>query len=799
MKEGAFSPTDWKFLAGLFLAVFIFFPEVFFLKVSFLSGDHRAQHYPWAAFLAENVKHFRLPWWTSYFHCGFPLLAEGQVGAFYPLNLFFYFFFPVFFAYTYQILFHYLLGGFFFYAYLRSIKLSSLAAFLGSLIYLFGTAQGGYYYNVISQKVLIWFPLTLLLCDQILERGKKRFVFWLALIFAVQMFAGYLQFAVYSIAFSSLYFCWFALRKTCSPHPSPQWGEGRVRGSIFVSHLGLLALSLILSAVIALPQLGSTLELAGFSRRFVYPLEFAFVGSMNPAALATLFFPQWDGFLRSEIYVGAAGLFFLLVSMLTRKSSKEIFFWVMAVLALALALGKFNPLYVLGIKLTQFSSFRVPAKFIFFAAFAFSVLCAFGFEKWWLAPSPQPSPQRGEGRVRGRQSACATAGRLFNLLVLTGVLALIISNAVLRFFEARIKGFFINYIQNHYGGTILHPRPLESYLQQFEEMYAEVIRMTSLWDFWIAGFIFFLILSAFWVHQSRKWKARLPRLASWGFIGITFLNLYFYSFTSIKGSLEPYSFVEPPSKIIDFLKDQPAGFRIHRLLEKTASSEELPLVPHNHMLYGLSITGAYSPLVLADYYDYFEALGDINDSQRLIPADVENVKQSESRIDFLSVKYLLSDYRLEGERYRFVLEENGGFLYDNPHALPRAFFIAGDVPETERISLDSVSAAQIDEAPSQQEIRIQGNASGPGFLIMSDLYYPGWKAEVNGHAVEILKAGKLFRAIRLEKEGAFDARLRFEPVWKKGVWIMLVFSFVCLIYPMLAPCFHGQKKDIQGP
>jgi len=782
MKERAFSLTDWKFIAGLFLAVFIFFPEVFFLKVSFLSGDHRAQHYPWAAFLAENVKHFRLPWWTSYFHCGFPLLAEGQVGAFYPPNLLFYFAFPVFFAYTYQILFHYLLGGFLFYAYVRFLKVSSLAAFLGSLIYLFGTAQGGYYYNVNSQKVLIWLPLTLLLCDQIIEKGKKRYVFWLALVFAVQMFAGYLQFAVYSIAFSCLYFCWFAVRNAIVEKKT----------GVLISHLGLLAVSVILSGVIASPQLGSTIELARFSRRFVYPLEFAFVGSMNPAALATLFFPQWDGFLRSEIYVGAAGLFFLLVSMLTRKNSKEVFFWTMAALALGLALGKFNPLYVLGIKLTQFSSFRVPAKFIFFAAFAFSVLCAFGFEKWMT--------------WKGEEGSLKKIGRIFYGLVLAGISALVMVNGMLRIFESPVKGYLKNYIQNHYGGTLLHPRPLESYLQQLEDMYAEVIRMTSLWDFWIAGFIAFLIINAFWVHQSRKWKATLPQLASWGFIGITFLSLYFYSFTSIKGSLEPYSFVEPPSKIVDFLKSSltltlsPEGsFRIHRLLKKTASSEELPLVPHNHMLYGLSITGAYSPLVLADYYDYFETLGDINDSQRLLPADVENVKQSESRIDFLSVKYLLSDYRLEGERYRLVLEENGGFLYDNPHALPRAFFIAGDVPETERISLDSVSAAQIDEAPSQQEIRIQGNASGPGFLIMSDLYYPGWKAEVNGHAVEILKAGKLFWAIRLEKEGAFDARLRFEPVWKKGVWVTLVFSFVCLIYPMLAPCFHGQKKDIQEP
>ncbi|MCM8774824.1 MAG: hypothetical protein NC930_00480, partial [Candidatus Omnitrophica bacterium] len=276
----------------------LFFYDIWTLRVGFYSGDHRVQHYPWAQFFWGHLRQFKLPWWTSQIHCGFPLLAEGQIGAFYPLNLLFYYLFPIRLAYSYEVFAHYALAGLFCYVYLRSLKLSYGASLLGTFVYLFGSAQGGYYYNITSQKVLVWLPLAFYLTDQIVEQKRVLWTAWLSLIFAVQIFAGYLQYAIYAIGFSVFYFLWFSVLGF--------WRQKNLRE--FLLRKMLLIGALILTGVIALPQLLSTWELAQFSNRASLTEAFAYLGSMNPLALVTLFYPHWDGFLGAEVYVGALGI-----------------------------------------------------------------------------------------------------------------------------------------------------------------------------------------------------------------------------------------------------------------------------------------------------------------------------------------------------------------------------------------------------------------------------------------------------------------------------------------------------------
>src|SRR3989338_2629944 len=142
------SGPDLKYLALLAAGIGIVFWDVILLEKAFLSGDHLIQHYPWAKFLQDSIRHFRLPWWTSEIQCGFPLLAEGQIGAFYPPNLLFLSLLPLRWAYNYEILFHFCLGSIFFYLYVRRLGLSRNAAFFAALIFIFGSAEGGFFYNV---------------------------------------------------------------------------------------------------------------------------------------------------------------------------------------------------------------------------------------------------------------------------------------------------------------------------------------------------------------------------------------------------------------------------------------------------------------------------------------------------------------------------------------------------------------------------------------------------------------------------------------------------------------------------
>lgn len=728
-----------------------------FLKLSFLSGDHRVQHYPWAAFYAEELKGFRLPWWTSYFHCGFPLLAEGQVGTFYPLNLIFYFLLPTFQAYTYEILFHYCLGGFFFYTYLRSLKLSEWSSFFGTLVYLFGTAQGGYYYNVISQKVLIWLPATFYLIDEMFEREKWAKMFWLALVISFQWFGGYLQYAVYSVGFTMLYFLWSVGIK-----------NRKDRGKKIRLYLFLLMSSLVLSFLIALPQLGSTLELARFSNRFSYPKEFAYVGSMNPFAIATLFLPHWDGILGSEIYVGAIGLFFLVFSLTSKKESKELFFWVMFLIAIVLAFGRLSPLYWIIVEAAGFSSFRIPTKFIFFAGFALAVLCAYGFEKWYVR--------------RSKDNKLTYPYKVFGVLSLAGVTGFLLTHIFLTSFEAPLKGLLRQYVERWVVGSKVHPWPPEYYMSKLDGVYQNVLQVVSLTNPWNWLFIALIVISWHFLKRSICVKKTFrPKVAA-GFCGLLFINLYAYGYTSVKGNYETLQFIDQPSPIVDYLKSDKDVFRVQRLFSSLAVGERLPLTPHVNILSRIEITGAYSPLVMAKYYENMRGLGDVNDSHEYLFFSPDKFKAKEADINLLNVKYLLSDTELNNRRYVKRFEGYRSLLYENLHAMPRVFFVKeiSDLLKS-KTKYDSV----VLKKKTQDELELEVQTNVPGYVVISEMNYPGWKAWVDKKATKVVAAKEMFQAVPIETSGKHSIRLSYEPVWKKMSFLPFLGIAVCFVLPFL--------------
>lgn len=784
-------------LCLLGLAIFLFFIEVFFLKVGFFSGDHRAQHYPWAAFYAAHIKNFQLPWWTTLFHCGFPLLAEGQVGALYPLNIVFYFFLPFPLAYTYNILAHFFISAFFIYILLRSLGLSRSAALFGGLIYLFGTAQGGYYYNIISLKVLTWFPFALYLVRKIIEDDRYDLFSWLALVFAFQIFAGYLQYAVYSIAFTAFFFFWFAFSKSRETH----------RPDRFWKQFAAFAAALFCAILVALPQLGSTLELSFFSNRYGFPDEFAYLGSLNPAAVMTLFFPQWDGFLGAEIYVGAIGLFFFLVSLFLPKNKPERFFFWMLLVALLCALGKFNPLFVLFVKLTHFTSFRIPTKFMYFAAFASSVLCAYGFQKWQGLGPTAPSFKKPY--------------RAFLVVSGLGILTLLSGSALLKLFENPIKDAARQFMSVNFSHSVVHTLPMEVYFERLNLFYENILNAIALSNPWNLAFLLFMAGSIIAVAylQSIGWRAtRLIKIALFLFL---FTNLYVYSWTTIKGNYETERFIKKPSKLIDDLKDQKGTFRVHRLITAVHKTEGFPMPPHTNMLDRLSIVGGYSPLVRADYYDLLEGIGDIDDSNRLKTATQESIANEKALLNFLNVRYLITDEILHDPSFEKIAEEGDYYLYQNADVMPRAFWVANsfqmntqkdftglvhtgkfepqryaylasaDSAQTTNNSLPWLPATILEDQDSRAVFLI--NVPAPGFLVTSDLSYPGWHAYVNGVEKPVLQVNGVFRGLQLDDPGNTTIEFRYQPIWRTIAGFSAAFGLILFLMPLA----RGQKGSRQ--
>jgi uncharacterized membrane protein YfhO len=61
-----------------------------------------------------------------------------------------------------------------------------------------------------------------------------------------------------------------------------------------------------------------------------------------------------------------------------------------------------------------------------------------------------------------------------------------------------------------------------------------------------------------------------------------------------------------------------------------------------------------------------------------------------------------------------------------------------------------------------EQIVLEATLSAPGYLVLSDAWYPGWHATVNGEPASIERANVHFRAVSLP-EGTHVVRFTYRP------------------------------------
>lgn len=74
---------------------------------------------------------------------------------------------------------------------------------------------------------------------------------------------------------------------------------------------------------------------------------------------------------------------------------------------------------------------------------------------------------------------------------------------------------------------------------------------------------------------------------------------------------------------------------------------------------------------------------------------------------------------------------------------------------------DATGSAEI-ERYTANEVRVHASTTGEALLVLSDTYYPGWRAFVDGHEQPLLRGDLLFRVVPLPA-GEHEVEFRFEP------------------------------------
>ncbi len=240
---------------------------------------------------------------------------------------------------------------------------------------------------------------------------------------------------------------------------------------------------------------------------------------------------------------------------------------------------------------------------------------------------------------------------------------------------------------------------------------------------------------------------------------------------------DPY--VKPP--YVEFLQRQQQPFRILAL--------DKYLYPETAGVFGLDDIRFLDAVFPKTYTDFAESL-------LYQPEETVRFTGTESSIsygvglDLLNVKYVVTaadnpdfprivGYGSTSSKFEAVYQDADVIIYQNHDALPRAFVLynAESVQNTEQAlarlrdpNFDPRQTIFIEGAPSIQRsdsglpfqeakvlersantITLEATLDQPGYLVVSEQNFPGWKAYVDGQEAKIYTADAIMRAVYLDK------------------------------------------------
>jgi len=166
---------------------------------------------------------------------------------------------------------------------------------------------------------------------------------------------------------------------------------------------------------------------------------------------------------------------------------------------------------------------------------------------------------------------------------------------------------------------------------------------------------------------------------------------------------------------------------------------------------GIAEINGYEAAILNHYGDF---LGDntgrtgVNYKPVSAPA---GIKELGIKLDLLSVKYVLSRSEFFISGFEPAYSDSGINIYRNTNALP-GVFMAGSIELTgSGEHIDGFAQAGEVEITKYGpgEISVRTANTEPGFLLLSQAWYPAWQVSIDGRPGEVLKAFGTLMAVSL--------------------------------------------------
>ena len=795
------------FLAGLalFFSSILFFYDIFTGRWLFTERDLAPYFIPPRFFWVESIKNGDFPLWNPYQFSGHPFFANPQYTVLYPFNgLFLILPFDV--AFNAIIILHFFLGGFFTYLLLRDLKASSTGSIISGLIFMLS----GYLLSVHSLLTIllsvIWTPLIMMFFRRSLVSRRFKDAFLTAIFITLSFLGGGIE-IVYGNFFVLLFMVIFPLQVDSPPEKEQNQAETpcrRIGGG--VRTLGIVTLIfLILSAIQLLPFL----ELFHHSiRGSGISYHEATIWSFAPKDLLLFFLPDAYGYFLDmkkywtvqcwlkTLYTGGLpfilGVFFFLLG----KNRK--LFLALMLFSVFLSLGHHNPLYFWVYKYVPFfDGIRYPVKFLYIFILVLSISAGLGFERL--------SALAKDGEKKG----------LKNLLI------------VFSLFSSLLLLFFI-----------LGHKEIETFLQakgiDFPTFNPLSTNLYNAKRFLFYFTVFFVVLR---VGQEWPWKRWVKVLLIFFLTTDLFGNMGFY------GKEKSSDFFQK-TRMLEMISADKGPFRVFAT-GKTISMDTPIFLPGGTPLDLLKAKHLPTMNLLHRVHDLWGIdvirLKRVDDLYRAFTG--APFLSATNLVDLYSVKYVISVTSLEEDpRFELVDSGMGGSLsgkedfpentvklYRHKNPLPRGWLVknvkvmdskailAAIIDKDFNPAREALLEEEYEQNPplssqsyakdqmslnkveliseSNNRLRLQVKTTENALLVLSDTYFPGWKALVNGTEKKICRANYTFRALSLAP-GTYSVEFIYDPLSVKlGALITFLGILGCLVIGKISRKREDRPSD----
>ncbi|MDI6781495.1 MAG: YfhO family protein [bacterium] len=475
-------------------------------------------------------------------------------------------------------------------------------------------------------------------------------------------------------------------------------------------------------------------------------------------------------------YFGLLPFIFLCLAVVNRQQKKYSFFTFAFLIFLILSFGNILPLYYWCYKiLPGFSLFRFPVKFLCIVAFSGSLLSGFGLDIVL-------------------ESKKLLRFLKYILLVLLAIF-LIICIAGSNYYEfilttllPNIKGEDNNVLFIRFYHIICNTTLSSIFLSIILLSLWRIKTKTLLLPVLFCIIISDLFLAGFKYQPTMKEK-------------------YFFHYTKtvefINTDKEIFRVMHTPAAKKHF-----AGVEFNKNFVLNYTEYQRGIVPYlglSHHIFYTHVSG-YMALCPGEYMDLIALF-------MTYPPILEVLREL---INLFNIKYIISVEELTPElvQNNWKLVYNKGiYIYKNETAFPRAFFVPEAVSLAPGKVFDTVGTMNFDprnqvilgedagdsrQKPADNKqihdsihkpvvkitdyklhsVSIKADTNMDGWIVLTDNYYPGWKAYVNNRETKIYRANHAFRAIKI-KSGTSKIDFVYDPLsFKTGIWgsiISLIF------------------------